>query len=1102
MTTRLTGAPSAHGFSTHLGHAAPLRASNGRGGRLARAKGIITCYAGETLNRAFLFRVLLMGAVACVAVWLLGQPDRGEFAAGERAVSSVWSDRTLEVPDPVATELEKIRAQSAVVPIFVQDDMIPSRVMSDTRRIFREGRRLIREGASELPGEFVADFYAVFRGAPPLESAGSGDGTALADAAAATLAAALSEAASADPRSRPFMGAAARYSPVALAPPGTPPSPGGNSTAAAPSRETGPGGRARASLSATVTVNDSAVTQAYAPDVPTVGGMAHSTGATAMTQSYAPDVPAAERTSRGTPDARAATGGTPGASAPTDAVAETDSAVAADTAVADAADTAVADAADTAVADATVGGPHPPSAGDADDGYGTAAESGPDAGDSPDSTPARVIVTEDSADPEAGERGGGAAAGLAEADVPTLETAPLAGHGVATAQILARASGGATLAPRGRSTAGGARADMRPEPRAGPTPVASDASGPGTLVRKAAAEGFSERLEQSVNVLAVELLGQGLVAESPDAPVFQGRQVTLSRPGARPSAVNYDSFLTMARARSFIAARARMRAAEILEDPSLIADLVVSAVRPNVTLDIESYAERVTDAVANVAPVVYRVKKGDQVIKQGEPVSPRTMIVLEALSAGRDKGWWIKRSFGLLVILLVFLTVTQAIAGMERRRLDRTRETILMSFLLMWYILLAWASTNLGEGLEKGFGLGRPVTLFLAMPMPGATMLSVIFLGNRRSVPVAFLGALLAAALAPMETFEAFVYVANGSLVAVLHLRHLSERGRFLSSSLMCSLINVLTIVGLSLMDGRSALTLDLAAGAISGMLSGILASGLVPAVELAMGFTTNLKLMELGNLNRPLLRELMLAAPGTYHHSVIVGSMVEAAAEAIGAPPHLARVGAYYHDIGKIRKPLYFIENQAGENRHDSLTPTMSVLILVGHVKDGVEIARAHKLPPEVTDIVEQHHGTSLMSFFLHKAIEQRSPNSPPVNPGDFRYPGPKPASKEAGLVMLADICEAATRSLTEPTPVKIQELVRALINRIFDDGQLDASELILKDLTETMRIFTNILVGIYHHRVTYPVLSKDQVNNQAARSKVIYGNISQEPAQKRVAH
>jgi membrane-associated HD superfamily phosphohydrolase len=201
------------------------------------------------------------------------------------------------------------------------------------------------------------------------------------------------------------------------------------------------------------------------------------------------------------------------------------------------------------------------------------------------------------------------------------------------------------------------------------------------------------------------------------------------------------------------------------------------------------------------------------------------------------------------------------------------------------------------------------------------------------------------------------------------------------------------------------------------------------------------------------------------------------------------------------MKKPLYFIENQMGENKHESLTPTMSALVLVGHVKEGVDLSRENKLPKKVIDIVEQHHGTSLMAYFYHKAKETRSPNMTEINEGDFRYPGPKPASKEAGLVMLADICEAATRTLTEPTPTKIHELVRTLVNRIFNDGQLDNSELVLRELTEVMQVFTNILIGIYHHRIVYPVVSKEAERHQAARSKIIYDHLHNEQP-KRITH
>ncbi|MDR2459894.1 MAG: HDIG domain-containing protein [Deltaproteobacteria bacterium] len=625
------------------------------------------------------------------------------------------------------------------------------------------------------------------------------------------------------------------------------------------------------------------------------------------------------------------------------------------------------------------------------------------------------------------------------------------------------------------------------------------------LLERARAAHFSERLERSVTWLTVELLSQGLRADDPAYSLFYGKTVNVSRSGAGPSPVSFDAILTLSRARNLVAPKAILLATDYAEDSGdLTIDLTMALLRPNLILDSSALEEDRLRAIASVEPVEHRLSAGQIIVREGEIISPLDELLLKALSGESDPFAWTKRTIGLLIILMVFLAVTQSIANLEKTQ-GGPKESILMTVLLLMYVLMTWASIRLGEGMAKGFDFIEVHTIFLAMPIPAAAMLAVIFLGNRRAIPLAFLGSILAATIAPLETFAAFIYLCNGTLISILHLRHISERGRFIPSALMCGLVNALTIIGLALMNGNLFLkpfTYDLVAAILSGLLSGILASGLVPLFELLMGFTTNLKLMELGNLNRPLLRELMLAAPGTYHHSVIVGSMVEAAAEAIGANPHLARVGAYYHDIGKIKKPLYFIENQSGENRHDSLTPTMSVLLLVGHVKDGVDIALANKLPRQVVDIVEQHHGTSLMSYFYHKAQENRGPHDPlEINESDFRYPGPKPASKEAGLVMLADICEAATRTLTEPTPMKIRELVRTLVNRSFDDGQLDSSCLVLKDLTVTMEVFTNILVGIYHHRVVYPALNKVAASSQAARSKAIYGHLNQEHT-KRVTH
>jgi hypothetical protein len=211
-----------------------------------------------------------------------------------------------------------------------------------------------------------------------------------------------------------------------------------------------------------------------------------------------------------------------------------------------------------------------------------------------------------------------------------------------------------------------------------------------------------------------------------------------------------------------------------------------------------------------------------------------------------------------------------------------------------------------------------------------------------------------------------------------------------------------------------------------------------------------------------------MIEAPGTYYHSVVVGTLVEAAASAIGANPLLAKVCGYYHDIGKLKQPLYFIENQKdGINKHDKLEPSMSSLILIAHIKNGIEIAKENKLGQVIIDTIRQHHGTSLISFFYEKAKQKKGEDAVEID--NFRYPGPRPQTREAGLVMLADVIEAASRTLENPTPAKIQGLVQNLINKVFSDSQLDNCELTLKDLNKIAKSFNTILNGIYHHRIEY---------------------------------
>jgi putative nucleotidyltransferase with HDIG domain len=368
------------------------------------------------------------------------------------------------------------------------------------------------------------------------------------------------------------------------------------------------------------------------------------------------------------------------------------------------------------------------------------------------------------------------------------------------------------------------------------------------------------------------------------------------------------------------------------------------------------------------------------------------------------------------------------------------------------------------------------MALMFALPIALGAMLVSIFQGI--GIAVAF--SLAISVLGCISTggrVELFVYFFISSILAAHGVRNCNERGVLIKTGVKVGLLNILLSLTVQMIYGppqafewvTSALL-----GFFGGLLSGVIATGILPLVEMSFGYTTDIKLLELGNLDHPLLRELMVQAPGTYHHSVIISNLVEATAKAIQANSLVARVSAYYHDIGKMKKPLYFIENQrSSENKHEKLAPSMSSLILISHVKDGVELAKEYRLGSEITDIIQQHHGTSLISYFYHKAQERalsKSGKVAEIGEEDFRYPGPKPQTKEAGLVMLADMIEAASRSLVDPTPSRIQGMVQKIINKVFSDGQLDECELTLKDLHEIAKGFNKTLGGIFHHRIEYP--------------------------------
>jgi len=310
-----------------------------------------------------------------------------------------------------------------------------------------------------------------------------------------------------------------------------------------------------------------------------------------------------------------------------------------------------------------------------------------------------------------------------------------------------------------------------------------------------------------------------------------------------------------------------------------------------------------------------------------------------------------------------------------------------------------------------------------------------------------------------------------GGMVSIFAMKGVRKRSQVIAGGLAIGFCNMSYLIGMGLirsLDFNTYIT-ESVFGLANGIMSAVIVTGVLPIFENTFKITTDISLLELADLNHPVLKEMVIKAPGTYHHSLVVGNLAEAACESVGASSLLARVSSYFHDIGKIEKASYFSENQAaGDATHDKLSPTMSSLIITNHVKNGVELAKKYNLNKKIIDIIREHHGTGLVFYFFKRALEKVINEN--IGEQSFRYPGPKPQTKEAACVLLADSVEAASRALEDPTPSRIKGLVKKIINNKFIDGQLDACDLTLKDLEKIATVFTHILTGIFHTRIEYP--------------------------------
>lgn len=489
--------------------------------------------------------------------------------------------------------------------------------------------------------------------------------------------------------------------------------------------------------------------------------------------------------------------------------------------------------------------------------------------------------------------------------------------------------------------------------------------------------------------------------------------------------------------------------------------VILPQIKPNFYLDVGATDQAIKDAKKNVQKVI--IKKNQTIVSEGEPITGEQLSVLEDLglldkSSGRE--FFIMYVVLAVFVVLVFVLQNVYIAKNHKETYKDTKMMILINTVSIISFILS-----------RVIGALSP----FAIPLTSAPILLSLLIDYRLSMVICSLNVLVISALVNFNP-QVMLLALLSAILGSTSLKKMQQRNDIMRLSVSITIFSaILTFTTGVLISNNlgEVLSISLISG-VGVIFSAILAIGFLPFLESTFDVVTSLKLLELSNPNNPLLKKLLMEAPGTYHHSMLVANLAEMAAEEVNANPVIARIGAYFHDIGKTKRPYFFGENQIGrENPHNNITPNLSTLIITSHVKDGVELAKEYNMPKVIKDIIEQHHGTTLVKYFYY-TLKNNSENPDEIKEEDFRYPGPIPSSKEAGIIMIADSVEAAVRSISDPTKGKIEEMVNNIIKDKLYSGQLDDCDLTLKDLEKIRKCFLKTLNGIYHQRVEYPTEKK----------------------------
>jgi len=592
---------------------------------------------------------------------------------------------------------------------------------------------------------------------------------------------------------------------------------------------------------------------------------------------------------------------------------------------------------------------------------------------------------------------------------------------------------------------------------------------------------FSPSLENQMLVLIEEAMKPPGVVLSRDALLrHQNRGLILRNAldGQDELLNDWMALRDLSQARDLLRQNQYQLTAVSGEEKKQIITFLDSWIVPNVSYDEKASRELEQLVIQEVDPVLIRIKKGRTLVRAGDEVEARERMLLEQVMTLQQPRRLLGEFVGVFLIVGFFLfTIWQYFLVYQSEQKKKRNRYLLVALILCGTLLVTKIFIAMGDVLVGSLRIEElqdPLNFYFLAPLALGAILTILLVG----APVAILYALSFAVFVGLLTGETvmLVYSLTGSLAAIYLLDQYRERAAIIKGGVFVGAVNIVVVLALQLYSSDTGFQLvpfaaRAACGLLSGLFAAMLASLFLPILESVFGITTDIKLLELSSLNAPILRRLAVEAPGTYHHSIIVGTLAEAGAEAVGANSLLVRVGAYYHDIGKLKTPEYYIENQIYiSNKHENLSPSMSSLILASHVKDGLALADEIKLVPEVRDLIPQHHGTRLMKYFYEKARDAADGKDRKVNENDFRYPGPRPQRKEAAILMLADQVEAAARTLQDPNPSQIRGLIRRLIQVNIQERQFDECDITMKDLDKILRAFERVITGMHHHRIEYP--------------------------------